>query len=78
MTWPRVGTDRSHGLSCSKGAVEGGSSGVVAGGGAVTRAMIVTITRVADFDQPLKTFSTTGVEKRREHERKGSYVFGSR
>jgi quinol monooxygenase YgiN len=37
--------------------------------------MIVTITKVADFDQFLKTFSTKGVEKRKEHGCKGSHVF---
>jgi hypothetical protein len=37
--------------------------------------MIVTIAKVADFDQFLKTFSTKGAEKRREHACKGSYVF---
>lgn len=37
--------------------------------------MIVTIAKVADFDQFLKTFSTKGAEKRREHGSKGSQVF---
>ena len=37
--------------------------------------MIVTIAKVADFDQFLKTFSTKGAEKRREHGSKGSHVF---
>ena len=37
--------------------------------------MIVTIAKVADFDQFLKTFSTKGVEKRREHGSKGCHVF---
>ncbi|HEX2281285.1 MAG TPA: hypothetical protein VHG52_05925 [Thermomicrobiales bacterium] len=37
--------------------------------------MILTIAEVADFDQFLKTFSTKGVEKRREHGCKGSWVF---
>ena len=37
--------------------------------------MIVTIAKVADFDQFLKTFSTKGVEKRREHGCTGSHVF---
>lgn len=37
--------------------------------------MIVTIAKVADFDQFLKTFSTKGVEKRREHGCKGARVF---
>ena len=37
--------------------------------------MIVTIAKVADFEQFLKTFSTKGAEKRREHGSKGSHVF---
>jgi quinol monooxygenase YgiN len=37
--------------------------------------MIVTVARVADFDRFLKTFSTKGVEKRREHGCRGSHVF---
>jgi quinol monooxygenase YgiN len=37
--------------------------------------MIVTTAKVTDFDQFLKTFSTSGVEKRREHGCKGSEVF---
>ena len=37
--------------------------------------MIVTIAKVADFDQFLKTFSTKGAEKRKEHGSKGSGVF---
>ncbi len=37
--------------------------------------MIVTIAKVADFDKFLKTFSTKGAEKRREHGSKGSRVF---
>ncbi len=37
--------------------------------------MIVTIAKVADFDQFLKTFSTKGAEKRKEHGCKGSQVF---
>ncbi len=37
--------------------------------------MIVTIAKVADFDQFLKTFSGKGVEKRMEHGCKGSQVF---
>lgn len=37
--------------------------------------MIVTIAKVADFDQFLKTFSTRGVEKRKEYACKGSHVF---
>jgi quinol monooxygenase YgiN len=38
-------------------------------------AMIVTIAKVADFDQFLKTFSTRGAEKRKEHGSKGSEIF---
>lgn len=37
--------------------------------------MIVTIAKVADFGQFLRTFSTIGVEKRREHGCKGAHVF---
>jgi quinol monooxygenase YgiN len=37
--------------------------------------MIVTIAKVADFDQFLRAFSTKGVEKRREHGCRGSHVF---
>jgi hypothetical protein len=37
--------------------------------------MILTIAKVADFDQFLKTFSTKGAEKRKEHGSKGSQVF---
>lgn len=37
--------------------------------------MILTIAEVADFDQFLHTFSTTGVEKRRQHGCRGSWVF---
>jgi hypothetical protein len=37
--------------------------------------MIVTIARVTDFDQFLETFSTRGVEKRKQHGCAGSYVF---
>ena len=37
--------------------------------------MIVTIAKVADFDRFLKTFSTKGAEKRKEHGSKGSQVF---
>ncbi|MFI6299341.1 hypothetical protein ACIBEJ_47655 [Nonomuraea sp. NPDC050790] len=40
--------------------------------------MILTIVHVADFDQFLRTFSTRGVEKRREHGCKGSWVFRDR
>lgn len=37
--------------------------------------MIVTIAKVADFDQFLKTFSTKGVQKRKQHGCTGSHVF---
>lgn len=37
--------------------------------------MIVTIAKVADFDQFLKTFSTKGVEKRSEYGCRGAHVF---
>ena len=37
--------------------------------------MIVTIAKVADFDQFLKTFSTKGAEKRKQHGSRGSHVF---
>jgi quinol monooxygenase YgiN len=37
--------------------------------------MIVNIAKVADFDQFLKTFSTTGAEKRKQHGCTGSHVF---
>lgn len=37
--------------------------------------MIVTITKVADFDQFLETFSTIGLNKRRKHGCQGSQVF---
>jgi hypothetical protein len=37
--------------------------------------MILTIAKVADFDQFLKTFSTKGAEKRRQHRSKRSQVF---
>ncbi len=37
--------------------------------------MILASTKVADFDQFLKTFSTKGAEKRKEHGSKGSQVF---
>ena len=37
--------------------------------------MIVTIAKVADFDQFLKTFSTKGAEKRKEHGCKRSQLF---
>jgi quinol monooxygenase YgiN len=36
--------------------------------------MIVTIARVADFDQFLKAFSTVGAEKRKQHGCTGSHV----
>ncbi|MEX5271831.1 hypothetical protein [Kocuria sabuli] len=37
--------------------------------------MILIIAEVADFDQFLKTFSTKGVRKRRNHGCRGSWVF---
>lgn len=37
--------------------------------------MIVTVADVADFDRFLRTFSTVGVQKRREHGCTGSAVF---
>ena len=37
--------------------------------------MILASAKVADFDQFLRTFSTKGAEKRREHGSKGSRVF---
>lgn len=37
--------------------------------------MILAIAKIADFNQFLETFSTIGVEKRREHGCKGSWVF---
>ena len=37
--------------------------------------MIATIAKVAEFDQFMATFSTIGVEKRKEHGCKGAYVF---
>lgn len=37
--------------------------------------MIVTIARVADFDRFLETFSTVGVDKRREHRCAASHVY---
>ncbi|MEX2194388.1 MAG: hypothetical protein WD844_03805 [Thermoleophilaceae bacterium] len=37
--------------------------------------MILASTKVADFDQFLKTFSTKGAEKRQEHGSKGAQVF---
>jgi hypothetical protein len=37
--------------------------------------MILSTAKVADFDQFLKTFSTRGAEKRKEHGSKGSWVF---
>lgn len=36
--------------------------------------MIVTIANVADFDRFMRTFSTEGLEKRREHGCKGAHV----
>ena len=37
--------------------------------------MIVTVAKVADFDQFLKTFSTTGAQKRKQYGSTGSHVF---
>jgi quinol monooxygenase YgiN len=37
--------------------------------------MIVTIAKVADFDQFLRTFSTKGAEKRKQHGCRGSHIF---
>ncbi len=37
--------------------------------------MIVTIAKVADVDRFLKTFSTKGADKRKEHGSKGSQIF---
>ncbi|RSM80051.1 hypothetical protein DMH04_31035 [Kibdelosporangium aridum] len=37
--------------------------------------MIVTVAKIADMDQFLKTFSTKGVAKRREHGCTGARVF---
>ena len=37
--------------------------------------MVVSTARVEDFDQFLKTFSTKGAEKRKQHGSKGSHVF---
>jgi quinol monooxygenase YgiN len=37
--------------------------------------MIATIAKVADFDRFMATFSTVGVEKRKEHGCKGASVF---
>ena len=37
--------------------------------------MILATTKVDDFDQFLKIFSTTGADKRREHGSKGAQVF---
>ncbi|MCT2586049.1 antibiotic biosynthesis monooxygenase [Actinophytocola gossypii] len=37
--------------------------------------MIVTVVRAADFDRFVETFSTRGVEKRREHGCKGAHLF---
>ena len=36
--------------------------------------MIVTIAQVVDFDRFMRTFSTEGLEKRREHGCKGAHV----
>lgn len=37
--------------------------------------MIVTVAKVADFGRFMETFSTKGVEKRKEHGCKGAHVF---
>jgi len=37
--------------------------------------MILATTRVEDFDQFIKVFSTKGLEKRKQHGSKGSHVF---
>lgn len=37
--------------------------------------MIVTIAKVADLDRFMEIFATIGVEKRREHGCRGSWVF---
>lgn len=37
--------------------------------------MIVTVAKIADLDQFLKTFGSKGAEKRRQHGCKGSRVF---
>lgn len=37
--------------------------------------MIVTVANVANFDEFLKTFSTKGAVKRKQHGSKGSHVF---
>jgi hypothetical protein len=37
--------------------------------------MILATTKVEDFNRFMKTFSTTGAEKRKEHGSKGSTVF---
>jgi len=37
--------------------------------------MLLATTRVEDFDQFMKVFSTGGAEKRREHGSKGAMVF---
>jgi quinol monooxygenase YgiN len=37
--------------------------------------MIVTIAKITDFDQFLKTFSTIGLDKRKEHGCRGSQMF---
>jgi hypothetical protein len=39
------------------------------------RKMILATTKVEDFDRFLKTFSTKGAEKRKQHGSKGSTVF---
>lgn len=37
--------------------------------------MVLSTAKVEDFDRFLKTFSTKGAEKRKEHGSKGSHVF---
>jgi hypothetical protein len=37
--------------------------------------MLLATTRVEDFDQFIKVFSTKGLEKRKQHGSKGSHVF---
>ena len=37
--------------------------------------MLLATTKVEDFDQFVKIFSTKGAEKRKQHGSKGSYVF---
>jgi hypothetical protein len=52
----------SHPYDLCQGSLRGGN-------------VIVIIAKVADFDQFLRIFSTTGVEKRMEHGCKGSQMF---